>query len=190
MCFRLKIFGCPVFPSLFWRMLCAPVIEGFMIDRTGRESLLQDTPVLTRRRLATLICASLVLLFTPEAFADDGESPGDKGADGDSTGDRGVTETGGDADDGHSAEVGSQRESGGDNDQETARKAVAEGHVLPLKDVLDLVDRDRYGIVIAVDLRRYKGNDIYRLKTRDGSGVIRDLRIDAHTGKFLNIFGF
>lgn len=84
----------------------------------------------------------------------------------------------------------SRRDGRNRSDQERARAAVQEGRVLPLKDVLRLVDERRYGTVIAVDLKRYGGRDVYRLKTRDGGGTIRDYRIDASTGKLINFFGF
>lgn len=84
----------------------------------------------------------------------------------------------------------SRKDSGKRTDQERARAAVQEGRVLPLKDILRLVDERRYGTVIAVDLKQYGGRDVYRLKTRDGSGTIRNYRIDARTGKLINFFGF
>ncbi|HUH49912.1 MAG TPA: PepSY domain-containing protein [Mycoplana sp.] len=84
----------------------------------------------------------------------------------------------------------SRKGSGKRTDQERARAAVQEGRVLPLKDILRLVDERRYGTVIAVDLKEYGGRDVYRLKTRDGAGTIRNYRIDARTGKLLNFFGF
>lgn len=96
-----------------------------------------------------------------------------------------------DDDDSTGSKGGSSRRSPSNRtDQERARAAVQEGRVLPLKDVLRLVDERRYGTVIAVDLKRYGGRDVYRLKTRDGAGTIRNLRIDAHTGKLINFFGF
>ncbi|MNL69225.1 hypothetical protein D3C87_1940530 [compost metagenome] len=57
-----------------------------------------------------------------------------------------------------------------------------------MKDVLRLVDEDKYGAVIAVDLRN--NGEVYRLRTRDRQGTIRNLRINARTGKFMNMFGF
>ncbi|MBD9554962.1 hypothetical protein IB263_00980 [Ensifer sp. ENS03] len=76
------------------------------------------------------------------------------------------------------------------SDQERARDGVEKGDILPLKEVLRLVDEDRYGQVIAVDLKRSGSSEIYRLRTRDEQGTIRNLRINARTGKFVNIFGF
>lgn len=106
---------------------------------------------------------------------DDGDDDKDDKDDDDSTGSKGGS---------------SRRSPSNRTDQERARAAVQEGRVLPLKNVLRLVDERRYGTVIAVDLKRYGGRDVYRLKTRDGAGTIRNLRIDAHTGKLINFFGF
>ncbi|WFU47756.1 PepSY domain-containing protein [Sinorhizobium terangae] len=91
---------------------------------------------------------------------------------------------------GHGQDDDGEDAGGRRSDQERVRDAVVEGRILPLKDVLRLVDEDKYGAVIGIDLRRYGGSDVYRLTTRDGKGVIRDLRINARTGKFMNILGF
>ena len=91
---------------------------------------------------------------------------------------------------GHGEDDDGEGSGGRRSDQERVRDAVVRGRILPLKDVLRLVDGDKYGAVIGVDLRHYGGSDVYRLTTRDGRGVIRDLRINARTGKFMNILGF
>jgi hypothetical protein len=138
-----------------------------------------------RRSLAAFLCWSLASCIVPlsasgAALADDGKSGRDKSGAGGSAADTG---TGGEN---HLSPSGpadnGSRETGG---QEDAREAVVKGEILPLRKLLALVDRDRYGMVIAVDLVRYMGSDVYRLRTRDGAGVIRDLRIDARTGRFV-----
>ncbi|KQV38662.1 PepSY domain-containing protein [Rhizobium sp. Root1204] len=163
------------------------------LDLTG----LRDAVPRRRRHLGVLLSWSLALSLVhmiggSEAFADGGAagSHSDAGPNGDRdarnppTGDT----SNDDSRDGQPTQRQSEvRES---MDQENARDAVAQGRVLPLKDVLAGVDPDRYGTVIAVDLRQYRGKDVYRLKTRDGRGVIHELRINAHTGKFINVFGF
>ena len=135
-----------------------------------------------RRSLAAFLCWSLASCIVPlsasgAALADDGKSGRDKSGAGGSAAETG---TGGESPSG--PEDNGNRETGG---QEDAREAVVKGEILPLRKLLALVDRDRYGMVIAVDLVRYMGSAIYRLKTRDGAGVIRDLRIDARTGRFV-----
>lgn len=135
-----------------------------------------------RRNLAAFLCWSFASCFVPlsatGALAENGKS-GNNGSDA-----AGKTGTVGNGDDRSPArpEDNRNRET---RDQEDAREAVAEGEILPLSKLLALVDRDLYGIVIAVDLVRYMGSDVYRLKTRDAAGVIRDLGIDARTGRFV-----
>lgn len=158
---------------------------------------LRDAVPRRRRHLGVLLSWSLALSLAhmiggSEAFADGGATSSQ--ADAGSNGDRDARNppTGDTSDDDSRDGQPTQRQSEvrESSDQENAREAVAQGRVLPLKDVLAGVDPDRYGTVIAVDLRQYMGKDVYRLKTRDGLGVIHELRINAHTGKFINVFGF
>lgn len=166
-----------------------------------------------RRNLLGLFCATLLLSLGPQlrglsAFAqdDDDSSGSGSGRSGSSSGSGGHGNDDDDDDDDNSGPGGGGH--GGNNndddddddddnsgsgrrsDQERARDGVEKGRILPLKDVLRLVDEDRYGAVIAVDLRRHDGDEVYRLRTRDRQGTIRNLRINARTGKFMNIFGF
>lgn len=134
-----------------------------------------------RRRLAAFLCWSFASCFVPlsasGALADSGKG-GKNGSD--PAGNSGNTGTGGDVRNPPGRDGGSNRET-----HEDAREAVAQGKILPLSKLLALIDRDLYGMVIAVDLVRLGGSDVYRLKTRDGAGVIRDLRVDARTGRFV-----
>jgi hypothetical protein len=166
--------------------------------REKREvTRLRDAATMKRRQLGIIFCWSLVLSVAHlpgggKAFADGDtdSSRTDTGSNGDK-GSRDPHMGGANDDDGRDGEANqSQSEARNDTDQENAREAVTQGRVLPLKTVLAGIDADRYGTVIAVDLRRYKGEEVYRLKTRDGLGVIHELRINAQTGKFMNIFGF
>ncbi|MBZ7924016.1 hypothetical protein LAC81_19710 [Ensifer adhaerens] len=163
---------------------------------------------MTRRDLIALFCCSLLLSLAPQhgrfaALAKDGGGGGSHGGGGDNSGsghgggdddhddDRGKDGGGddGDDDDDDDDDAGGGG-SGRRSDQERARDAVERGDILPLKDVLRLVDEDKYGTVIAVDLRHSGSSEVYRLRTRDRQGTIRNLRINARTGKFMNIFGF
>ncbi|WDZ76793.1 hypothetical protein PWG15_19760 [Ensifer adhaerens] len=167
---------------------------------------------MTRRDLIALFCCSFLLSLAPQpgrlaALAKDGESGSDGGSHGGDSGssghgggdddhddDRGNKGDGNDGDDDDDDEDddgdGGTGGGGRRSDQERARDAVEKGDILPLKDVLRLVDEDRYGRVIGVDLRRSGSSEVYRLRTRDRQGTIRNLRINARTGKFMNIFGF
>lgn len=171
---------------------------------------------MTRRDLVALVCASLLLALAQpggmSAWADDDGGGGSRGGSSNSgSGSSGSGRSGSDDgghggddhdddrddkddddddddadDDGNSGQGGGGRRS----DQERARDGVEKGDILPLKDVLRLVDEGKYGAVIAIDLKRADGGEVYRLRTRDRYGTIRNLRINARTGKFINIFGF
>ncbi|WP_234717025.1 PepSY domain-containing protein [Ensifer adhaerens] len=175
---------------------------------------------MTRRNLLALLCCSVLLSLAPQAgvfsaFAKDGVDDNDSSGSGSGSGSSGSGSSGssghggGDSDDnsGHgggdddgddnSGPGGGDEDdddgnsgSGRRSDQERARDGVEKGRILALKDVLRLVDEDKFGAVIAVDLRRYDNAEVYRLRTRDQQGTIRNLRINARTGKFMNIFGF
>ncbi|KQY14950.1 hypothetical protein ASE23_25985 [Rhizobium sp. Root73] len=158
---------------------------------------LRDAVPRRRRHLGVILSWSLALSLAQmtggsEAFADGGAagSEANSGSNGDRDARNPSTADTSDDDSRDGQPTQRQSEVRESTDQENARAAVAQGRVLPLKDVLAGVDPDRYGTVIAVDLRQYMGKDVYRLKTRDGLGVIHELRINAHTGKFINVFGF
>ncbi|MGF6254183.1 PepSY domain-containing protein [Ensifer sp. LBL] len=155
---------------------------------------------MTRRDLIALFCCSLLLSLAPQpggiaALAKDDDDDDDGGSHG--GGGHGNDDDGDDDDDDEDEDDDDDEDLGADgaggarrSDQERARDGVEKGDILPLKEVLRLVDEDRYGRVIAVDLKRSGGSEIYRLRTRDRQGTIRNLRINARTGKFVNIFGF
>ena len=169
---------------------------------------------LTRRRFGMVLCATFlgaasILSFMPTAFAgegartpggDRGDQGGNSDRDGDADGRGRSRERTKDGDTDESSKegrdarnretTGDRRTPAGRHDHERAQQAVSDRQILSLKDVLNLIDTERYGIVIAIDMGRQSGHDIYRMKTRDGSGVIHDLRIDARTGQFLNTPGF
>ncbi|NVD37408.1 hypothetical protein HT585_00965 [Ensifer sp. HO-A22] len=158
-----------------------------------------------------MVCCSLLMSLAPQvggisAFAKDGRddddssgsgSSGSSGHGGDDSDDDRSGRGGGDDDDHSGPGGGDDKDDDGDDDnsgsgrrsdQERARDGVEKGRILALKEVLRLVDENKYGAVIAVDLRN--NGEVYRLRTRDRQGTIRNLRINARTGKFMNIFGF
>ncbi|WP_246707546.1 PepSY domain-containing protein [Ensifer oleiphilus] len=166
---------------------------------------------MTRRNLIAMVCCSLLMSLAPQvggisAFAKDGRddddssgsgSSGSSGHGGDDSDDDRSGRGGGDDDDHSGPGGGDDKDDDGDDDnsgsgrrsdQERARDGVEKGRILALKEVLRLVDENKYGAVIAVDLRN--NGEVYRLRTRDRQGTIRNLRINARTGKFMNIFGF
>ncbi len=76
-----------------------------------------------------------------------------------------------------------------ERDQKEAREAVRRGEILPLREILKRVDEQGGGRVIAVDLNMQARKPFYTLKVQSGSSV-RTLKLEAATGRKLNIFGW
>lgn len=83
----------------------------------------------------------------------------------------------------------SGRGSGKDRDHLKAREAVDKGRILPLREILKRVDDLGGGRVIAVDLNLKARAPYYTLKVQSGSRV-KTLKLEAATGRKLNIFGW
>lgn len=88
-------------------------------------------------------------------------------------------------------------------DHEHARQAVNAGEVLPLRTILDQVERSHPGQVIDVGLEREQGSGsnreggkestkdrwVYKLKILRPGGALLKLRVDARTGAVLGSRG-
>ncbi len=74
----------------------------------------------------------------------------------------------------------------GDSDHELARKALQQGQVLPLRTVLDQVERDHQGQVIKVEFEHDDGRYIYEIRLLQSGGRVAKLKIDARDGKVLS----
>jgi uncharacterized membrane protein YkoI len=74
----------------------------------------------------------------------------------------------------------------GDSDHELARQALQQGRVLPLRTVLDQVERDYQGQVIKVEFEHDDGRFIYEIRLLQSGGRVAKLKIDARDGKVLS----
>lgn len=70
-------------------------------------------------------------------------------------------------------------------DHERARAAVQAGQVLPLPALLDRVQRQAPGQVLAVELEQEDGRWLYELKLLQPGGQLVKLEVDAATGQVL-----
>ncbi|MDQ5878315.1 MAG: hypothetical protein QG638_1047 [Pseudomonadota bacterium] len=81
----------------------------------------------------------------------------------------------------------SAAESGHDHDR--ARQAVEAGEVLPLRIILERVEREYPGQVIDVELDREQENSIerwvYRIKVLRTGGALIKLKVDARDGSII-----
>lgn len=76
-----------------------------------------------------------------------------------------------------------------DHDHDRARKALQAGEVLPLRTILDRVERVYPGQVLDVELERgHAGRDgrwIYKVKVLQADGSLLRLKVDAREGTVL-----
>lgn len=72
-----------------------------------------------------------------------------------------------------------------DSEQDRARAAVQAGQVLPLKTVLERLERDHPGQVLEVELEHDDGRWVYEIKLLQPGGRLLKLELDAATGTVL-----
>lgn len=73
------------------------------------------------------------------------------------------------------------------SDHELARQALQQGKVLPLRTVLDQVERDYQGQVLKVEFEHEDGRFIYELRLLHPNGHLSKLKIDAVDGRVLSM---
>lgn len=74
-----------------------------------------------------------------------------------------------------------------ESDHEMARRALREGKVMPLRAVLDKVEKEFKGQVLEVELEHDDGRFIYEIKMLGDQGMLSKLKVDAATGQILKI---
>jgi uncharacterized membrane protein YkoI len=72
-------------------------------------------------------------------------------------------------------------------EQDAIREALQRGEVLPLVRILALAQQAVPGDVIEVELERKHGALVYEIKVLTASGRVREVKLDARTGKVLEI---
>lgn len=72
-------------------------------------------------------------------------------------------------------------------DQEAARALLLQGKILPLVRILAIGARAVPGNVVEVELKRHGSQFIYELKILARNGGLREIELDARTGKVLLI---
>jgi uncharacterized membrane protein YkoI len=75
----------------------------------------------------------------------------------------------------------------GDDDHLLAKRALEEGRVLPLSDILAKVKAEIPGKEIEVELEAEDGILIYELKMLRPDGRVQEVEVDAATGKILKV---
>ena len=71
------------------------------------------------------------------------------------------------------------------DDHEQAREAVQAGQILPLRQILEALERSHPGRVLEVELERRHDLWMYEVKLLQPDGRLVKLRLDARTGEVL-----
>jgi uncharacterized membrane protein YkoI len=70
-------------------------------------------------------------------------------------------------------------------DHDRARQALEAGEVLPLRTILERVERQHPGQVLEVELERRDGRWLYEIKLLRPGGTLSKLKVDAADGRVL-----
>lgn len=73
------------------------------------------------------------------------------------------------------------------NEHNAVREALQRGEVLPLVKILAIANQQVPGDVIEVELEDKHEMLVYEIKILTGTGRVREVKIDARTGKVLKI---
>jgi uncharacterized membrane protein YkoI len=73
------------------------------------------------------------------------------------------------------------------HDHERARRALEQGQVLPLRAVLDKLERELPGQVLKVEFERDDGRFVYKVRLLQPDGRIAGVKVDAADGRVLGI---
>lgn len=76
---------------------------------------------------------------------------------------------------------------GDEHDAALARKALEQGQVLPLRVVLDKVEREYRGQTLKIEFEQEDGRFIYEIRLLQHDGRLAKLKIDARDGRVLKI---
>lgn len=71
------------------------------------------------------------------------------------------------------------------HDHELAREALAAGEILPLRTVLESVERKSPGKVLAIELERRRGRWLYEIKLLRPGGALVKVWVDAADGSLV-----
>jgi uncharacterized membrane protein YkoI len=76
-----------------------------------------------------------------------------------------------------------------DHDHDRARRAVEEGRILPLRDILARAESSVPGQMVGVELEEEHGAMVYEIKMVTTDGRVMTLLYDARTGELIKAGG-
>ena len=74
-----------------------------------------------------------------------------------------------------------------ESDHDRARQALEQGKVLPLRTVLDKVEREYGGQAIKIEFEQEDGRFVYEIRLLQTDGRVVKLEVDAVNGKVLSV---
>lgn len=80
-------------------------------------------------------------------------------------------------------------QAGEESDHDRARQALAAGEIMPLRAILEGVEREHPGQIMEVELERRKEGWRYEVKLLRAGGTLEKLLIDARDGRVLGSKG-
>jgi uncharacterized membrane protein YkoI len=80
-------------------------------------------------------------------------------------------------------------QAGDGHDHDRARRALESGEILPLRTIMERVERDYPGQIMEVELEREDARWIYEIKLLRTGGALVEIEIDARDGALLGIKG-
>lgn len=73
------------------------------------------------------------------------------------------------------------------DDHDLAREALEQGQVLPLRSVLNKVEREHRGQVLKIEFERDDGRFVYKIRLLQSDGRMAKLKVDAMDGRVLGV---
>lgn len=74
-----------------------------------------------------------------------------------------------------------------DDDHEEAAKALRDGKIAPLREILDVVSKAHPGEVVRVKFKRKRGRWLYELKVLKRDNVLIEVYVDAQSKQIVKV---
>jgi uncharacterized membrane protein YkoI len=72
-----------------------------------------------------------------------------------------------------------------DEDYEAARRLTESGVILPLEDLMPIIQAQQPGRILEIELERKRGRFLYEIEILDEQGAVWEFKVDAATGEIL-----
>jgi uncharacterized membrane protein YkoI len=72
-----------------------------------------------------------------------------------------------------------------DEDYEAARRLTESGAILPLEDLMPIIQAQQPGRILEIELERKRGRFLYEIEILDEQGAVWEFKVDAATGEIL-----